>query len=180
MGHDKPMLEVDGRTFLDRCADALRPIAAPIVVVADVADRFPSTEWTVVADCYPGAGPVGGIVTALRTLGQGAHLVVACDMPFLHTDLLRILLDAVSDEYDAVVPWPESGPEPLCAVYRHTGLPIMEEFLAKGGRSARHALTSLRTRPIPEIDLRRADPGLESFVNLNTPEDLRRYVVDRP
>ena len=44
MGHDKPMLEVDGRTFLDRCADALRPIAAPIVVVADVADRFPSTE----------------------------------------------------------------------------------------------------------------------------------------
>ena len=180
MGRDKSMLELDGRTFLDRCADALRPIAAPIVVVADVADRFTSTRWTVVADCFPGAGPVGGIVTALRTLGRGAHVVVACDMPFLHTDLLLLLLDAVSDEYDAVVPWPESGPEPLCAVYRHTSLPILEEFLAKGGRSARHALASLGTRPIPAIDLRRTDPGLESFVNLNTPEDLRRYVEDRP
>ena len=180
MGRDKPMLELDGHTFLHRCAEALRPIAAPIVVVADIADRFPAADWTVVADCFPGAGPVGGIVTALRTLGQGAHVVVACDMPFLHTDLLRLLLDAVSDEFDAVVPWPDSGPEPLCAVYRSTCLPLLETYLANGGRSARKALASLRMRPIPEIDLRRADPELESFVNLNTPEDLRRHVVDRP
>ena len=180
MGRNKPTLEIGGRTLLDRCADALRPIAAPILVVADTLDRYEPAGCRIIADLYPGAGPVGGIVTALAALGEGDHIVVACDMPFLRTGVLLLLLAAASDEYDAVAPWLETGPEPLCAVYRHTCIPLLEEFLNSGQRSARHALDTLRTRRVPESDLRQADPNLSSFINLNTPEDLRRYITNPP
>ena len=92
--------------------------------------------------------------TTLNALGEGVHIVVACDMPFLRTSLLQLLLDAATDEFDAVVPWLADGPEPLCAVYRRTCRPLLELYLSGGGCSARGALDHLRTLRLPESELR--------------------------
>ncbi len=180
MGQNKQTLEIDGRALLDRCVDALRPVAGRIIMIADAPGRAGLAGCEVFTDLYPDAGPVGGIVTALTALGEGFHIVVACDMPFLHTAVLHLLLDAADDEFDVVAPWLAAGPEPLCAVYRHTCIPALEEYLKSGRRSARRALDVLRTRRVDESDLRHADPSLSTFINLNTPDDLRRYAATAP
>jgi molybdenum cofactor guanylyltransferase len=176
MGRDKATLLVGGRTLLECCADALRPVVVEVIVVADIAERLSVPGCRVVGDLYPGAGPAGGIVTALDALGEGSHLVVACDMPFLQSALLQMLLDGATEDYDAVVPWIDGRPEPLCAVYRHTCLAPFQQFLASGQRAAHRALETIRVKRADQEELRKADPRLISFTNLNTPEDANRWL----
>jgi len=172
MGQDKALLLWNGRTLLEHCVANLREVTSEIVIVADRADRYALSGCRMAADLYPDAGPVGGIVTGLMTLGAGRHMVVACDMPFIRMELLRLMLDAATEEWDAVVPEVDGRSEPLCAVYCDTAVPPLQRFLEEGQRAAHRALLSLRTRRIGEEDLRCADPDLRSFTNLNTPDDL--------
>ena len=46
------------------------------------------------ADIYPDSGSLGGIFTGLSAARGDYGIVVACDMPFLNTDLLRFMLDS--------------------------------------------------------------------------------------
>jgi molybdopterin-guanine dinucleotide biosynthesis protein A len=176
MGQDKALLPWNGTTLLAHCVSSLRTLTSEIVVVADRADRYTLPGCRMAADLFPDAGPVGGIVTGLTALGEGRHIAVACDMPYLQPALLNLLLDAATEAWDAIVPEVAGRPEPLCAVYRHTAAPALRRFLEEGQRAAYRALQILRTRRIPEDDLRRADPDLRSFINLNTPADLDRIL----
>jgi molybdopterin-guanine dinucleotide biosynthesis protein A len=175
MGRDKALLPIHGTTLLEHNIALLQTLAQEVVVVTDAPDRYQLTFGRVVADIYPDSGPVGGIVTGLRTLGEGSHLVVACDMPALDPDVLAFLQKAVTPDVDAVVPKIAGQWEPLCAVYRHTAEPRLQQFLETGGRSARQALTTLRIRRVDETALRRLDPDLRCFTNLNTPQDLAHF-----
>ena len=61
-GVDKTRLPLGGRTLLQRAVDALAPVTTACVVIGGA----PVTGATVVPDRYPGAGPLGGLLTALR------------------------------------------------------------------------------------------------------------------
>jgi len=174
MGAPKPLIELGGRTMLERCVEAVRPLASPILLVGDAEGLPVPTDCRAIPDRYPGAGPIGGIATALAALGPGAHIVVACDMPFLRTDILVLLLASIGENEDAAAPWLDTGPEPLCAVYRNSCLPVLERLLRDGIRSARSALQAVRARHVPEAELRAVDSDLRSFMNVNTPAELER------
>lgn len=174
MGQDKALLRHAGATLLESVVATLKPLVREIVVVADRAEKYAMPDCRVVGDSYPQTGPLGGIVTGLQHLGSGAHLAVACDMPSLQPAVLRFLLDAATLEWDAVVPEIDGRPEPLCAVYTDMALPGFRRFLDEGGRALHQALTRIRTRRIPDTEIRRLDPSLLTFTNLNTPHDLER------
>jgi molybdopterin-guanine dinucleotide biosynthesis protein A len=179
MGRDKATMDAGGATMVERSLEALRPIASPIVVVSDTGDKFRLDGCCEIADRTPGLGPTGGIVTALQYLGRGLHLVVACDMPFLKTELLSLLLHLAEDGDDAVVPLLQGRPEPLCAAYRDTALPLFEQFLLNRQRAVHLALETLNTRYVDEDQLKRIDPELASFINVNTASDADRWLPDR-
>lgn len=175
MGQDKALLPMNGMTLLEHVVASLLMVAADIVVVADVPEKYALPCGRVLADTFPGSGPVGGILTGLTALGEGRHIVVACDMPALNVNVLQLLLKAHTPEWDAVVPEINGQPEPLCAVYAHTAAHRLLRFLESGGRAAREALSQLRVKRIGEGVLRRIDPELACFTNVNTPEDLARF-----
>jgi molybdopterin-guanine dinucleotide biosynthesis protein A len=179
MGQDKASMDAGGATMLERGLDALRSIASPVLIVSDTGDRFCIEGYREVADLTPGLGPVGGIATALRYLGPGLHLMVACDMPFLRTDLLRLLVDLAENGDEAVVPKVRGRAEPLCAAYSYSALPALQQYLREGNRAAHRALQSLQTRYVDEEQLKRIDPDLESFINLNTQADADRWLPAR-
>jgi len=175
MGQDKALLRTHGLTLLETVVSVLILLADEIVIVADRADKYELPDCRVVGDLYPEIGPLGGILTGLHTLGPGHHLVVACDMPALQPALLRLLLASAGSEWDVIVPEVEGRLEPLCAVYADTAIPALQAYLEGGGRALQRALqTEVRTRRIPETELRRYDPSLLTFTNLNTPDDLER------
>lgn len=80
---------------------------------------------------------------------------------------------------DLVVPRRQSGTlEMLLAVYRRTCLPSARVLLARGrlrlAGLADELVAAGRVVSFVEEDaLRALDPGLASFYNLNTPDDLR-------
>lgn len=171
MGEDKALLSFEGMTLLEHGATRLLPGGEEVVVVTDMPDRYSLPGVKMIADAMPHSGPVGGIVTGLGALGEGWHFVLACDMPFVRREVLDLLGDAATPEWDAVVPEIGGEAEPLCALYRHTALPKLRHYLEAGRRSARGALEALNVCFIGEEALRRADPDLISFTNINTPED---------
>lgn len=173
MGQDKALLEVNGRAFLEHALATARSLSSDVVLVVDRADRYSHflaafPDVRVVADVFPNAGPVAGIVTGLQAAGSGAHWVVPCDMPLLNRNVLQQLRDACEPSWDVVVPEIDGEPEPLVAVYRDTALPKLRDYLESGRRSARRALAELRVKTIGEQTLRQLDPALVSFQNVNT------------
>jgi molybdenum cofactor guanylyltransferase len=171
MGQDKALLTFEGMTLLEHCVANVLSLVEEVVVVADTPGKYTLSCGRVIADSFPDCGPVGGIVTGLTVLGRGAHIVLACDMPMVQPSVLQLLLKSMNVEWDAFVPEVGGQLEPLCAIYRHSAAPKLLRYLETGERSARKAMKSLDVKRIGEGVLRRADPSLVSFTNVNTPEE---------
>ena len=125
------------------------------------------------SDVLPGQGPLGGILTAIETLG--AALCVAWDMPFLPAELLAALASGLGDA-DAVVPESPSrrGLEPLCAAYGPACGPAIRAAVARGDQRAVGFHADVRVVRLPrDAVLQYGDPAV-LFFNVNTPDDLAR------
>ncbi len=174
-GSDKALLEIDGRTLMDRNIDLLAGISPPTVLVASGAIPAQSYRCKTATDIYPETGPLGGIITGLNALGEGWHVVLACDMPAVQPDLLKLLISRCSESVDAVIPEVDGYLEPLCAIYSHRALGPLREYLESGGRAMHKSLGHLTILRVEESDLRVVDHELESFVNINTIEDWHKW-----
>src|SRR5215210_4203619 len=82
MGADKAGLKLDGRSFIERVAEALDRIAGRVRVVG-ARDKTEMYCLTVVRDVYPEWGALGGLHGALAACGAPWAAVAACDLPFL-------------------------------------------------------------------------------------------------
>lgn len=171
MGRDKALLMRNGLSLLDHVLQVASEISRNIVVVADRADRYPLAIGRGVADRFPGAGPLGGVITGLEELGEGVHLAVACDMPSLQTPVLRCLLALAAEGADCAVPSVAGRLEPLCAAYSASALAPLRDCFEEGERALHRALSRLRLRTVSEAELRALDPELLCFHNINTPEE---------
>lgn len=174
MGRDKALLVFGSMTLLEQVVETVRAVAGTVLVVADRAERYALPEGVrALGDRFPGAGPLGGIVTGLEAAEMGYHLVTACDMPLLQPALLHLLL-AEAEGRDGAIPEVGGQLEPLCAVYHSRCAERLRACLETGTRAVHRAVQVLDMKRIGEETLRRADPALISFTNINTPEDLAR------
>jgi molybdenum cofactor guanylyltransferase len=168
MGRDKALLPWNGTTLGQYIAGIVRDACGSVLLIGDPT-RFGSLGYPVYADRLPGHGPISGIVTALATTPSDWSLVAGCDMPGITPGALRLLLDEATVTKDqCVVPLGPAGPEPLCAVYHRTCLPVLEKAISEGRFKMTGVLKELSTRLVTGID-----PGC--FANLNTPEDFEAF-----
>lgn len=171
MGRDKALLVLDGRTLLDRAAALLEPLTGPPTLIGS-AERYAGGGWRVVADEVAGLGPLGGIATALHDANEPWNVLLGCDLPFVTEEWLAYLIDrALKSAADAVVPQSARGAEPLCAVYRKSAVPHIDEALARGVRKVTAALAALNVEPILPDDWKRFDSHGRLFDNVNSQVD---------
>ncbi len=71
-----------------------------------------------------------------------------------------------------MVPETSEGFQPLCAVYSRRCLEHATRQLEKQELKIDRMFKKLRVKKIPEQVLKKQDPDLISFFNINTPEDL--------
>ncbi len=179
-GRDKARMEFLGVPLIERVLAAVEPLAERVAVVGGqqyLAHRGIPT----VPDRFPGAAALGGIATALawarENLGPGVWvLCLACDMPLIRRGVLSLLWSR-RDEAQAVVPRVEAGYEPLCALYREDALEVFLERVLAGDLSILRAFPRLRTVEVGEGEVRRVDPDLRTFLNLNRPGDVERALA---
>lgn len=170
MGQPKHLIE-DSRkiTWLEKEMKVLAPLVDEVVVSG--AGRLPDNLSGITRlDDIPGvAGPLTGIVSAIRYQPMVSWLLVACDMPHFSTDAIHWLLMNRHAGCWGVVPQlaGSTRAEPLLAWYDFRAGQIFEEQLVK---------KNLRISDVaahPKIDTPLIPENLrQSWQNINTPAQL--------
>ncbi|MBK9175131.1 MAG: molybdenum cofactor guanylyltransferase [Flavobacteriales bacterium] len=170
MGSDKALIEIEGRTMLDRALDLLDPHCAEVLVIGEQ-EKYGSVGPFVIADEWPGKGPLGGIATAMRYASNDKLLVIACDMPHLNARLFDLIKTNLGQFTDAVVPRHDGLIEPLAAAYNRSAQPSFRRCVELDVLKMSDALSQVRTSYMEVLPGRDGWPaGL--FRNINSPTDL--------
>ena len=174
MGTDKALLELGGRSFVERIHAALSSITTKTSLVGPperIGHR--AAALPIVPDVHVEWGALGGLHAALAACRVEWAAVVACDLPFV-TGELFVRLASLRQYFDAVVPvQPDGRAQPLCALYRaEVARDLAEELIAAGERRPRALLERMRTRMAAFDELSDLEGSSDFFMNVNTPEDL--------
>ncbi len=186
----KAAVECGGRTLLDRVCTALAAEVPRVVVVAARDTALPRLETAaeVIHDSVAGAGPLpairDGLTHALATVPPPRLAVLcACDMPLLAPGVVGRLLDLAVPGVRWILPVVGGHPQPLLSVISVDVLTEVSTACARGGGSLRDLAAAIgRTTPravriVDAAELRAVDPLLDSFRDVDTPED--RAAVER-
>ena len=172
------MESIGDKSLIERVAQRLAPLTNQILIVKSPEKlQLPvNCQAEVLNDVYEGKGPLSGIYTGLLASQSSQSIVVACDMPFLNTGLLRYMLE-LSGDFDAVVTrLDERMIEPLHAVYSRSCLDNMKKRLENNRLKVHSFLDTVRVRYIERAECQRYDPELLSFFNINYQADLDRAI----
>ena len=173
-GQAKGLERVGGVRVIDRVALALAQVSDSLLLIANdpLADGWlPGVR--VAGDVRPGLGSLGGIHAALAGAGT-AVLVVAWDMPFVSSGLLKALRALGESGHDAAVPESGSkrGVEPLCAWYAPPCIPAIERALDAGDRRVVSFFDAVRVARMPAAEVARFGDPERIFMNVNSPDEL--------
>jgi molybdenum cofactor guanylyltransferase len=168
MGRPKHLLRRGDRTYLERLLAALAGRVAGVALIGSGEVTAAQASLPRLPDAPDAAGPLAGMLAAMRWLPDAAWLIAACDLPFADDDAIRWLLAERRPGRWAVVPSLRDGMlEPLFALYEPQALWLLEE-VARGANPAPRLIAPHEqvATPAPPDSLRRA------FFNVNAPADL--------
>ncbi len=174
MGQNKALLPFLGYPLILRVAERLARLTNDLLVIAPADPDITSLGLPVYPDSIPAAGPLGGLLSGFRVARHELVAVVACDMPFVSANLIEEQVRRMRDsQVDVVLPVIAGQAEPLHALYRRdTCLPAVTSALTGGLRRLVDFHSQVKVMEMQETDLRRLDPSLRAFMNLNTPQEL--------
>ena len=173
-GQEKYFFSFEGRTFIERITTALHGVVDEIILVArdpEQCRRFAYLEDVrCVHDMRQGIGPIGGLHAGVIAAHGDYLFVSACDMPCVSREVVEYLF-SLTDDFDAVIPsWDSDMIEPLHAVYRREALlAYLEEH---DSLSLRAMVKNLQARYVHVDLIRKIDPDLKTFTNINKLDDL--------
>ncbi|MFW6142712.1 MAG: molybdenum cofactor guanylyltransferase [Desulfovermiculus sp.] len=175
-GQVKSHLRLGDQTFLQRLTTTLESVCAEVCLITRNPEEFSASPLPKHTDIFPLRSSLSGLHAALSYSRHTHVFITACDTPLLAPTVIHLLMARGSLSDDVIVPVINGYYEPLCAIYSRRCLPVMAELLQKGLAKISAMFSRVQVRTVPQEDLRTADPGLHSFINVNTPEDLARLL----
>lgn len=164
MGTDKAHFEVDGVAMAARVAAAAQDAGADeILIIGGTQARAKAFPGTWKKDAFPGEGPLGGVITALKAASNDVVVVLSCDMPFITGAVVSSLVRAAADAQASVgrtdrLNW-------LCAAWvKSECLTTLQSVWKRNERAVHRAavLLDVAEVPVPAVAVR----------NINSPADL--------
>lgn len=172
MGQDKAFLKIDNKRLIELVIERLRAVFDKIIIVTNDPVKFQFLGVKVVKDIVFNKGPLGGIYTGLLISESKYNFICACDMPFLSSYLLKFMISKVEGN-DVVVPVVGNFVEPLHSIYSRNCLMPIKRHLENEELRVRDFFPEVKCNYLPENLIRKYDPHLRSFFNLNTPKMLK-------
>lgn len=164
--------------MIRRVADVLARRCGEIVVSVGTSEseariREVVPEALVIRDARRGRGPIEGFARGFVAASGEVMLVAPCDAPLLKAELYDLLLEWLGP-HEAAVPRLEAM-DPVRAVYRRDAVTRVlagdPEVPSPSALVDRLDAVFLGTE-----SLRKADPKLRSFLDVNRSEDLERVL----
>lgn len=126
-----------------------------------VRDNLPRIE-----DSQPAVGPASGLLAAAGYAPGKAWLVVACDLPYLSSEVLQHLVRQRDPQRPATAfrSVHDGLPEPLCAIWEPAGLDQLSQQVAAGRYCPRKTLAGADIRLLAPLQAL-------ALENVNTPAE---------
>jgi molybdopterin-guanine dinucleotide biosynthesis protein A len=140
-GVDKVLIEVGGKTLLERALAAARR-ARSTVVVGPERPGFANVSWLL--EDPPRSGPVHALLAGLGSGSAPLVAVLAADLPFVSVAVVERLVASVGDADGAVAVDGSGRDQYLLAVYRRAALgPALTKLPSSIGAPLHRAVDSL-------------------------------------
>lgn len=114
-------------------------------------------------------GPLEGIRRALGEAKSDLVFVCAVDMPFAAKEIPSYLKEFVCSDYDCYVPLVDGRSEPLCALYKKSILPVVEEQMAADDLKLSRLFEKAPTK---FVAVEKSSLPKKLFANVNAPQDF--------
>jgi molybdopterin-guanine dinucleotide biosynthesis protein A len=171
MGEDKAFIKIEGTPIIERIFLLLERLFQEVIVITNQGERYHYLGAKVYEDLIPNLGALGGLYTGIARSSFPYSFVIACDMPYVNRAVIEHLTEKTGD-YDAIIPRTEDGLQPLHALYSRRCLEAITEILRENKKRIVDFFPLVRVRIVEENGFHSLDPHRESFINLNTPEDV--------
>ena len=171
MGTDKSFVPLNGLPLIEHVMARVKTLALPLLLITNQPSRYEYLNVPLYPDVISDKGAMGGIFSALTHSQTAYTLCIACDMPFLNTGLLAYLIQHAADA-EAIVPYCQGQAQGLHAIYHQRCREPMQVCIAQDQLKISTFLQQRQVRWIGEDEIRAYDPDFQSFLNLNTPDDL--------
>jgi molybdenum cofactor guanylyltransferase len=168
-GRDKPLELIAGEPMVTHVLNRLAPQVDRVVISCN-RNVQQYAQWCdeIVVDEIVGYGPLQGMLAALERIRTPFAFVCPGDAPLLSPSIVDLLSASLSDDaVDACVPHDGTRTQHLFLLLRTTLRGSLRRYLATGAKSVHGWLETVRLRSID------AARDKESFVNVNSAEDLR-------
>jgi molybdopterin-guanine dinucleotide biosynthesis protein A len=204
MKRDKAWLEIDGVPMIERAVAAAGPAAERLGIIVNAANPqieqykrlAESSDARLILDLHEHLGPLGGIHTALAHCGAGdSALILACDLPFITTELLSFLCDvhqsentqseipkseirnpqfAIRNPQSITVPLDQSNRlQPLVAIYDQSLEAVVGQMLAANELKVELLHSRVSTRRVGYAEFAHLRDAERFFINVNTQEEYQ-------
>jgi len=175
MGTNKALLNIGGKSIINRLIDILDSIFFEVLISSNNPNTFKFTEKKIIADIFPNRGPLAGIHSALSSINNKKVFILSCDMPLISDELIQFLCKYRTDK-PIILPEAEGRIQQLCGIYSKSALNMAENLLSESQRTGSklkgsiYELIEKLDREVVKVDnLEFYHPDI--FFNLNTPED---------
>lgn len=178
MGQDKALVPFMDVTMIEYILQQIEGLGHDTIIITNSPDNYRFLNLPLFPDVIPDWGALGGLYSAIFHASQDTCLVLACDMPFVNVPLIKYLITLIP-EHDAVIPHLDSSEnekpvlaEPFRAVYRKSCLAPIKSAITAGERRIVSFFNQVRIRFVDRAEIEVFDPGLQTFFNVNTPDEL--------
>lgn len=173
-GKNKALVKLHGVPLIERVLGVIRPLFSRVIIITNTPEEYTYLGLPLYQDIVKGLGPLGGINTGLQVMPDDAGFFVACDMPFLNNTLIRHIVEMGSG-FDVVVPRISGMVEALHALYGKGCQARIQGLIDSGIYQIFRFFNQVSVRYVDEKEVRRYDPELRSFLNINRPEVLKEF-----
>jgi len=176
MGQNKALLELGNCTMIEKVVSTLQMLFQEIIVVTNTPEDYGMLkDVRFVEDQLqsPVKSSLIGLYSGLLAATNPYIFATACDMPLLNTTLIGFMRDQVHEQ-DIIIPRVKGYYEPLHAFYsKKCIVPIKRQLDGRDYKILKF-FPEVRLLEIQENVIRRYDPHLHSFLNIN---NLQEYLA---
>lgn len=170
-GQDKGLIQIAGKPMIEYILDAIAGQVNTVIINANRnQDRYRCYGYPVIGDEFEGFnGPLAGMASCMGKINTELMLTVPCDSPYIPEDLAKRLYRQLREKHaDISAAHDGKRIQPVFALMKCNLLSSLLDYLNQGDRKidrwfGQHhlAVTDFSDKP-------------ETFININTPEDIEQ------
>ncbi len=179
-GRNKALVRLHKKPLINYIIDQTRLISEKIVVTISKNDSIEKFQEIlpdyveITRDNGDLKSPLTGLFAGLKKFSEGYIAIIACDMPFIRSEVLNLLFEKVVG-FDLAIPrWPNGYLEPLHAVYEFNKTQkCLRQLRIDNSTRVSDLISMLKSVNYLDInEIKKIDPSLRGFFNINTENEL--------